>query len=206
MKTIFWDYDGVIVDSWHVAFELWKEILAKYGVELKVEAAQGLFKGYAWKDLTKLGAKESDKHLYSQQEVEVYKAPETAPKTFPLMPEILKACADKYQQFVITNNQTQVVIDDLKKHKLNQLIIETQGREFPGDKADRIAALEQKHNLDLTQSVLVTDTVGDIIQARKAGIKVIAVTWGFHDATVLRDHTPDQLFDTPESLLKFLTS
>ena len=47
----------------------------------------------------------------------------------------------------------------------------------------------------------VCDTVGDIREARDAGIRTVAVTWGWHSRERLAAAHPDRLIDVPEKLL-----
>ena len=52
---------------------------------------------------------------------------------------------------------------------------------------------------------LIGDTVGDIIEAKKAGIKSTAVTWGFQDRDRLLAMGPDFIVDTPEDINVFIS-
>ena len=203
-KTLFWDYDGVIADSWEIVFTLWKKILHDRGVELTEGMARSAFNEFAWQNLQKLGAGPEDKHLYSAQEVEAYKNPNTAPSLFPGISEIITQCAQKYQMVIVTNNQTEVVIKDVARHGLQDLFLEVQGREFPGDKSDRIKVLCEKYNFNIESSCFITDTVGDIIEAQKVGMDVIAVTWGVHSEEHLRTQKPNQICTDTKQLKQFL--
>jgi phosphoglycolate phosphatase len=48
---------------------------------------------------------------------------------------------------------------------------------------------------------LVGDSDIDLRTARAAGMFGVAVTWGFSDASTLREHAPDLLIDRPEQLI-----
>jgi phosphoglycolate phosphatase len=47
----------------------------------------------------------------------------------------------------------------------------------------------------------IGDTAGDIREARAAGVRTVAVTWGWHSRERLAATQPDFLVDTPEELL-----
>ncbi len=49
-------------------------------------------------------------------------------------------------------------------------------------------------------SLYITDEVRDIIECRKVGLTVAAVTWGFDSENSLKKHRPDFLIKTPEEL------
>ncbi len=50
----------------------------------------------------------------------------------------------------------------------------------------------------------VGDETRDIIAAKKAGVRVIAVTWGFNSRDILSTLEPDYIADSPEEILQFV--
>lgn len=44
---------------------------------------------------------------------------------------------------------------------------------------------------------------GDVREAREAGVRTVAVTWGWHPRERLERACPDVLIDKPEDLLRF---
>lgn len=57
----------------------------------------------------------------------------------------------------------------------------------------------------LGAAVLVGDTVGDIRSAREAGVRIVAVTWGYDTAETLEKAGPDALVSDPSALLEALS-
>lgn len=55
-------------------------------------------------------------------------------------------------------------------------------------------------------SVLVGDTVGDVRAAREAGVRVVAVTWGYEAPELLAAAQPDALVHEPRALVSLLCS
>jgi phosphoglycolate phosphatase len=54
--------------------------------------------------------------------------------------------------------------------------------------------------------VYVGDTVGDVHEAKEAGIPVIAVTWGYHTKEMLEKAQPTELVTSVTELKKVLLS
>ncbi len=54
------------------------------------------------------------------------------------------------------------------------------------------------------RAIYVGDEVRDIVAARKAGVEVAAVTWGYNTRELLAEHAPDYLIDRPEQLQMLL--
>ena len=48
----------------------------------------------------------------------------------------------------------------------------------------------QKYDIDTSSCVFVTDTLGDILEANKLGIKTIAVDFGYHERARLERGNP----------------
>jgi phosphoglycolate phosphatase-like HAD superfamily hydrolase len=55
------------------------------------------------------------------------------------------------------------------------------------------------------KAVYVGDEVRDILAARKAGVDVAAVTWGYNTRQLLAEHKPDYLVERPEQLQMLIT-
>ena len=50
---------------------------------------------------------------------------------------------------------------------------------------------------------MVGDSISDIEAARAGGINSIAVSWGWQSRSLLQNHDPDMLFDTPADMHGF---
>jgi len=73
-------------------------------------------------------------------------------------------------------------------------------------KPDPAGAIEIAAMLDLPAQacVVVGDSTMDIETARRAGMRTVAVSWGYHVRDALAAALPDAMSDTPEALLSLL--
>jgi phosphoglycolate phosphatase len=55
--------------------------------------------------------------------------------------------------------------------------------------------------VDKDRTYYIGDTTGDIREAKMAGIRTVAVTWGWHSRERLAKLQPDYLIDNPSDLL-----
>ena len=62
----------------------------------------------------------------------------------------------------------------------------------------------KRENFNPKQVVYVGDEVRDIDAAKRTGIKVIAVNWGFNSQSALAAHYPDFLIERPEQLIEII--
>lgn len=76
------------------------------------------------------------------------------------------------------------------------------GYETTGAKAEKIKDLLEKYKILSEDTVFVTDTVSDILEAKKSHVKSIAVTWGFRDEKTLQEANPEKIVNNPEDLVK----
>jgi phosphoglycolate phosphatase len=75
------------------------------------------------------------------------------------------------------------------------------GADFRFSKKEKIVYALEKYGIPGEQALYVGDTAGDIVEARAAGVRSVAVTWGWHNRERLAAAHPDFLIDTPEGLL-----
>jgi len=72
-------------------------------------------------------------------------------------------------------------------------------------KQHRIKMQIKKHRLNPKDIIYIGDETRDIDAAKKCGIKVIAVTWGFHTAALLSSHHPDYLVNKPDEIVEIVS-
>lgn len=76
------------------------------------------------------------------------------------------------------------------------------GSNFLLSKIDKINHAVLAYRADKERTYYICDTTGDIREAKTAGIKTVAVTWGWHDRKRLAAARPDYLVDRPSELLQ----
>jgi len=74
------------------------------------------------------------------------------------------------------------------------------GSEFHLSKKTKIDHAVATYGISRGNTYYVGDTSGDIREGKAAGIKTIAVTWGWHPRELLAAAQPDFLIDDAEEL------
>jgi HAD superfamily hydrolase (TIGR01549 family) len=64
----------------------------------------------------------------------------------------------------------------------------------------------KSEKIELEEIVYIGDEIRDINAAKKAKVKVIAVTWGFNSKEVLSEYQPDALVDQPQELIEVINN
>ena len=65
-------------------------------------------------------------------------------------------------------------------------------------KATAIRKLLRREDVEPREFLYVGDEVRNVEAARKAGVDVAAVAWGYNAAELLSRHTPTYLWDNPD--------
>ncbi|MBP9855081.1 MAG: HAD-IA family hydrolase [Candidatus Omnitrophica bacterium] len=104
---------------------------------------------------------------------------------------------------IITTNSVKNVREFLQAHDLDFFdFISSTSKVF--GKSNSLKTLIRKKKLKIEHAYYVGDEIRDIQAAKRAGIKMIAVTWGFNAKDILQKHNPDYLISTPSELVKIL--
>ena len=65
-----------------------------------------------------------------------------------------------------------------------------------------LKTLIHDNQLKLSEVIYIGDETRDIVAAQKAGIRCVAVTWGFNSRKALEAHRPDYLIHSPQELFR----
>ncbi|MBM3232725.1 HAD family hydrolase [Candidatus Pacearchaeota archaeon] len=84
---------------------------------------------------------------------------------------------------------------------MNHIFSEILGFETHKSKEEKFRILFSKHNLKIDECIFVTDTLGDIFEASKVGLRTIAVDFGFHDKGRLKKGKPLMILSKFEDIL-----
>ncbi|MDD3175638.1 MAG: HAD hydrolase-like protein [Candidatus Nanoarchaeia archaeon] len=122
----------------------------------------------------------------------------------PHIKEILIELSKNAPLFIITSDRTPAVQKYFQNHGIAQIITQIYGVEIHHSKEIKFSMLFKDHNLTKEECLFVTDTLGDILEAHKVGVKTIGVTeFGFHDALTLQKGNPYKIISKLEELLYF---
>ncbi|NOZ23356.1 MAG: HAD hydrolase-like protein [Planctomycetes bacterium] len=101
---------------------------------------------------------------------------------------------------IVTSNSLQNVMAFLRRYDMEAFdFVKTLSRIW--GKVRQFRHVMRDYGLTPGQILYVCDEVRDIRAARKAGVRVAAVSWGFNSAKVLKESQPDYLLSDPKELL-----
>jgi len=200
-KLFLFDFDGVLVDSLEVYERRVKLCLEKIGKPIvqSREDFLSLFEDNFYEGIIKKGIDLSEFMNASKSiptEVDYKQMVPFAP-IFQVLAELKK---DNIL-IVISSNISRVIRVILSKYHFNGCFKDVLGADSGYSKKEKILQAISSVQMEKERTYYVGDTIGDIKEACLAGVKTIAVTWGWHDKKRLEIANPDYLIETPFDLL-----
>jgi phosphoglycolate phosphatase len=122
------------------------------------------------------------------------------------IPHVLNHLSENHTLVIITANAREAVQKTLVQNGLTDCIREIYDGEIPGSKADKIVKSMKKFNFEANQTFMIGDAFSDIIEGKKAGVKTIAVTWGYQPREKLVEANPNFIIEKPADLLEIFSS
>jgi HAD superfamily hydrolase (TIGR01549 family) len=201
-RTVFFDFDGVICDSFAAAHGTAKT----YCVHNTEEKYRGYFEDniyrseMATKDLDHSQCKHdldwwnTFKSLFSENEA-----------LFAQMDDVVRRLAENYRLIIVSSSTHEVISSFLKTHKLDSCFEEIMDADMHTSKSHKIGIAFEKYGITPKTSIMVTDSKGDILEAREKGVESIAFTWGFNSYDVLLSGDPFRIVHVPHELPNAVT-
>ena len=74
-------------------------------------------------------------------------------------------------------------------------------RETHTSKVKKFEMILEKYRIKSNETLIVTDTIGDVKEAKEVKIKAIGVGWGVHEAERLKENGADFIAKKPKDIL-----
>lgn len=198
MRLVF-DYDGVIADSMMFMVKVLNEIADELNVP-KIDK-EGI---EYWRNNGPMAALKKSKisitkiPYISKRSTEIQRKNSNQVKFFDGIAETIKEIKKSGVEIgILTSNDLENVKHNLIKNDLDIFDFIEHGAKFFG-KAQRISKLKRR----IGEFIYVGDEVRDIEACKKAGVEIIAVSWGFNAKKTLID--ADYVVDTPIDFLNLV--
>lgn len=123
---------------------------------------------------------------------------------YPGIAETLPALAERRRCFVVTSKRSLYARRIIEKLGYTTMLGGVYGTEADGsldDKADLIAAVLHKEDLDPSETIMVGDRLHDIHGAHANGLRAVGVLWGYGSRAELEQAGADTLVSGPAELL-----
>ncbi|MEI6850149.1 MAG: HAD-IA family hydrolase [archaeon] len=180
IKSIIFDFDGVIHDTFEIGFRLNKIV----NPDITEGEYRDFFNGNLYEHKKGITPVRIEKFFELQEkEFEALMIEEE------IKQELLKL-KKKYKLFIVTSNKEGTLKKYFERSNLSNLFDEILGIETHTSKEEKFKLMFERNKLNKEECIFITDTLGDLLEAQRFGIKTIAVDYGFHDVERLKKGNP----------------
>lgn len=191
MKAIIFDFDGVIHNTFELAYAI--ELVVLDG-HLTRDEYRDYFNGNIYNHKTIIRGNVEE---FFRVQNEAFNFLEIEKET----KNILVSLEKKYELFIISSNQEIALKTYLQNNKISSLFKAVLGLETHKSKVEKFKSLFHIYGFVAEDCVFVTDTLGDILEGNKVGVKTIAVDFGFHDRERLKKGNPYKIVSSFEEIV-----
>jgi phosphoglycolate phosphatase len=200
MKTIIFDFDGVLADSFSFFYKIIKTSMESIGRDLTEEQYRDFFRinaHQAFKDF--IGDEDAFRRFAQIREKEVTTRKEEI-KLFDGVEDMLDQLNDEgYVLSIASSGSIDLIRKILIRHDIDDLFEVVLARPDLS-KSGKIREILNRTSTVPEEAVMISDTVGDILVAKEMGLETIAVTWGYHSFEILQESCPDDIVNSIEEL------
>lgn len=193
-KIIFFDFDGVIVDT----FEMCYAISALINPPVSRDEYRNHFDGNIHDALKakKLSNTSEEGHPSPIDFFTEYAKRMGDHRPEEQMPELISDLADQYALVIVSSSRSDLMYQFLELHNLTDCFSAVLGNDVHTSKVVKFRMALQANEILPHQTIMITDTLGDIREARMAGLDSIGVTWGYQPAETLAKGEPFAIVST----------
>jgi HAD superfamily hydrolase (TIGR01549 family) len=204
MLLIF-DLDGTLIDTKEEIFETFNQAFNNLGLKLDRDKLDK-YVGLPLEELLEALLGRYDKRVEEEIRSIYYSERPRKIRVFPGMEEIIKS--NGFKKAILTSKRKRAAFYDLSYLGIQDyfhIVIgaDDLNRKKPdGEGIKKIMSLADC--VDVEKVYMIGDTEMDILAAKNAGVKSVAVTWGFRDEDFLKNYEPDYIMHTPQELKRFI--
>lgn len=205
IKTVFCDFDGTIVDSAQLVYDLFNSFSDKYDYKKMPQERMEYIRSITFRE------------RFKQYDVSFFKVPLLV---MDVVREYKKSVPD-----LQANYEMKEVLKELKGYGVKLILISANSKENI-EKFLKLNNMEyfdeiirsnrffgrnltinnyiKSHKLKRDETILIGDEHRDIVAAKKSNIKVISVTWGYDLKELLVSANPEFLVGKPIEILNVM--
>lgn len=190
-KLVVFDFDGVLVDTLGINFEINKETQP----DLTLDEYKSFLEGNIHEAIAS-GRKKAIPDFNDK-----FRARTRQLKIPMILKEILHDLSSKYILTIVSSSSDNIIKEITERENVSNFFADILGSEINKNKVLKIKMLFDKYGAKPENAIFITDTLGDIREASECNVRSIAITWGFHDKATLLKGNPFAIIDDPRALV-----
>ena len=194
---ILFDLDGVIVDSFDAAHAATKMICPLLTDEIHRKGFEENI--HEWDMFSVVEHTPECRHDLDWDTIFIPKYRKMA-RPFAGALEILGDLASEHTLIIVSSSQDELIREFLTKHDVVRHFTEIMGSDVHTSKVEKMRMVLEKYGAVNDDCVFITDTLGDMREAKVHSIGVIGCAWGFHSRETLQKGIPFRICEHPSEL------
>lgn len=198
INNVIFDWSGVVSDDFAIVYEACMHTFDRFNApRISIEKARREFEipymnfwHRYFPDLTK----EEQDSIY----VNALNQLESA-QIYHGMKQVLGSFYTRKIKMAVLSTHPHLKLEqEARSYGINKLFLELKGS--VANKTEDIHSMMERHNFLPYDTAFVGDMNHDVETGKSAGIRTIAVTWGYYDKQRLAKANPDMIIDSPSDL------
>jgi phosphoglycolate phosphatase-like HAD superfamily hydrolase len=206
LKTILFDFDGTLVDTFAAALAIANRIAPEFGYRPvradEIDTLRGWpyrkivdHLGVAWHKLPGIASRIRNELAEDLERLEIVEG----------LPQVLSELRARGLELgILTSNTRENVQRFLSARSIEDFASIDTSSSLWG-KHRRLKWLLKRHRRSIDEVAYVGDEVRDIQATQELGMRMVAVTWGYSSKALLASHAPTHLIEHPRELLDVLS-
>lgn len=195
IKVIICDFDGVIINEFQTHYELARKQIT----DLTEKEFKRLFEGNVHSEIEKLKNRDTGfdmKYYFNEHKKTVLIKPKIR--------SIIKKLSGKYILGIISSAKESGAIECIRNSGLGGIFSFVYGLETHKLKTEKFNLVLENFSVSKGECIFVTDTLGDVFEAKKVGIETIVVDYGYHERETLLKGKPLEIISNLSELSEVL--
>lgn len=193
-KLVMFDFDGVLINTIEWSFDLHKKHNPNFTREKFDSFVEGNF-------IDGIEKAVEEGHIIPKNWGEKYGEFVMRLTINDILHDSVLHLASKYILAVVSSTPNNFIKNYLEKENIYECFSDLCGADVHKSKVFKINTLLDKYSIRPENAVFVTDTLGDIKEARECNVSSIAVLWGQHGRESLEKGKPFKIIDDPRDLV-----
>ena len=197
IEAVIFDWDGVLNDSGHALYEAYMVVSEKLGLpKITFPRFRKLWESDYRKFEAKIGITEDKRHISEKVWFESYTKLMEGVSLFPGAKDFLNEIKNNHKIGLVTVGSIKRITKEINRYRLenvfDSIITEEDTKKLKPD-PEALFVCANKLKVNPKDCVYVGDSRGDILAARNADMISVAVTWGYHDISILEEAGPEHV-------------
>ena len=193
-KIVMFDFDGVIVNSCDMALEINREYFGSMEYSEVQDWAEGNVYNRKLREEEGNGSEIYYFEQYSKRVTELVPV-EGIENVFK---ELTK---QNFKLIIVSSADEEIIKNYLEKYNLEKYFIKIMARKTHTSKVEKFKMVFEEFKIKPKETLLITDSVGDVKEAHEVKMKAIGVLWGLHERERLERNGVDFVAEKPEDIL-----